>query len=189
MILPADARYLVFPHLKTTETFWVKGQKLSLEQLLQSAPLARRYEEGSMVIARLCPVDYHRFHFPCDCIPQEPQEINGPLFSVNPIALRRNLSILAENKRVVTSLKTTHFGEILFIEIGATYVGTIHQTYTPGTPCLKGDEKGYFSFGGSSLILLFEPRTIQFDQDLLDYSAKTIEVRALLGQSLGRKPQ
>ena len=105
---------------------------------------------------------------------------------MNPIALRQNLDILTENKRMITSLQTRYFGTVLFIEVGATYVGTIHQTYTPGVPCAKGDEKGYFSFGGSCLILLFEPNTIQFDQDLLDYSAKTIEVRGLLGQSLGK---
>ena len=65
-------------------------------------------------------------------------------------------------------------------------MGAIHQTFTPFEQYAKGDEKGYFSFGGSSLVLLFEPGTIQFDQDLLDASSERIEVRCLMGQSLGR---
>ncbi len=183
--LPADGRYLVFQDLKNTEGFWVKGKKFSLSELLQDSLLAARYENGSMVIARLCPTDYHRFHFPTACTPGKAQPINGPLYSVNPIALQRNIAILSENKRVITHLDTPHFGTILYIEIGATHVGSIHQTYRADHPCMKGDEKGYFSFGGSCIIMLFEPNTITFDKDLIEPSAEKIEVRGLMGQSLG----
>ena len=86
---------------------------------------------------------------------------------------------------MLTKLHTKNFGTILYIEVGATYVGSIHQSFIPHESYAKGEEKGYFSFGGSSLILLFEPNKICFDQDLLDISAKKIEVRALLGQSMG----
>lgn len=185
-ILPADARYLVFPEIEKAGGFWVKGEKFSLKELLGDSQLAQRYQNGSMVIARLCPVDYHRFHFPCACIPGEAKLINGPLFSVNPIALKRNINILSENKRMITELQTQDFGNVLYLEIGATYVGSIHQTYPSGKLCKKGMEKGYFSFGGSSLILLFEPKRIIFDQDLIESSAKKMEVRGWLGQSLGR---
>ncbi len=185
-VLPADARYLVFPDIDQDDGFWVKGKKFSLRNLLQSSELAVRYSNGAMVIARLCPVDYHRFHFPCQCIPGKAQLINGPLYSVNPIALKRNIEILSENKRMITELQTQNFGKVLYIEVGATYVGSIRQTYVPGEPFDKGDEKGYFSFGGSCLILLFEPGRIVFDQDLIDISSKKMEVRGLLGQSLGR---
>jgi phosphatidylserine decarboxylase len=184
-VLPADARYLVFPNIDQADGFWIKGKKFSLEALLQNHELANRYAQGSMVIARLCPVDYHRFHFPFECIPGEVKRINGPLFSVNPIALKRNIEILSENKRTITELQTKEFGRVLYIEVGATYVGSIHQTFTPGKSCAKGEEKGYFAFGGSCLILLFEPNRIVFDQDLLANSAKTIEVRGFFGQSLG----
>ncbi len=184
-VLPADARYLVFPRIDTADGFWVKGKKFSLEALLQDRKLAGRYEAGAMVIARLCPVDYHRFHFPLACVPGAARLINGPLYSVNPMALRRNIEILSENKRMVTELQTKHFGRVLFIEVGATYVGSIHQTYTPHVAHAKGEEKGYFSFGGSCLILLFEPETIVFDRDLIEVSSRKREVRALLGQSLG----
>jgi phosphatidylserine decarboxylase len=185
-ILPADGRYLVYENIEKTDGFFVKGKKFSLEDLLRSRELAQKYAQGSMVIARLAPVDYHRFHFPVNCLPEEPQPICGPLFSVNPAALKKHVEILAENKRVLTPLKTKDFGTVLFIEVGATYVGSIHQTFDPHEPHVKGDEKGYFSFGGSSLVLLFEPSRIKFDQDLIDASNRRIEVLGQMGQSLGR---
>ena len=184
--LIGDARYLVYPDIHSCDGFLVKGKKFSLEQLLKSGTLAHKYQYGGMVIARLCPVDYHRFHFPCNCIPNTPRLINGPLYSVNPIALRKNIDILAENKRVITELHTKQFGTILYIEVGATYVGSIHQTFNPNEHHAKGDEKGFFEFGGSCVILLFPPFRIQFDQDLIDASRQGIEVKGLLGQSLGR---
>jgi phosphatidylserine decarboxylase len=185
-VLPADARYLVYPNIDQADGFWVKGKKFSLHTLLQSDGLAKRYAGGAMVMARLCPVDYHRFHFPCACTPGKAELINGPLYSVNPIALRRRIEILSENKRMITELHTANFGTVLYIEVGATYVGSIHQTYTPGKSYAKGDEKGYFAFGGSCLLLLFEPNRIVFDQDLIDVSSRKMEVLGKLGQSLGR---
>jgi phosphatidylserine decarboxylase len=169
-----------------SDGFIVKGKKFSLETLLQDSDLAKQYANGSMVIARLCPTDYHRFHFPCNCIPERSYNIAGDLFSVNPLALRKNIHILSQNKRQITILHSKNFGKILFIEVGATYVGSIHQTFVPGEPYAKGDEKGYFSFGGSSLILLFEPNCIQFDQDLIEASGQRMEIRGLMGQSMGR---
>ncbi len=185
-IIPADGRYLVYQNIESCDGFVVKGKKFPLERLLGSKELCHTYKEGSMVIARLAPCDYHRFHFPADCIPLEPRLINGPLFSVNPIAIKQNVELLAENKRVLTVLETKDYGNILFIEIGATNVGSIHQTYIPNKPYKKGDEKGYFSFGGSSLILLFEKDKIQFADDLISNSAKHIETLCQFGQSLDR---
>ena len=184
--LPADARYLAYANMQAADGFVVKGKKFSLETLLQDPHLVDRYREGSLLIARLCPTDYHRFHFPCSGTPGAAKLINGPLYSVNPIALKRNIEILAENKRMVTEVSTRNFGTILYIEVGATNVGSIVQTYQPGVMVAKGDEKGYFSFGGSTLILFFEPGRIAFDQDLLDASSRQIEMRGLVGQSLGR---
>lgn len=185
-ILPADGRYLVYQNIADADGFLVKGKKFSLDRLLHDIDLADTYGKGSMVIARLCPVDYHRFHFVCNCIPGEPKFINGPLYSVNPLALKRHIEILTENKRVITPLQSKNFGTVQYIEVGATHVGSIHQTFIPKEPYAKGDEKGYFSFGGSCLILLFEPGRIQFDQDLIDATLRKIEIRGKLGQSLGR---
>lgn len=185
-VLPADARYLVFPEIVATQQFWIKHKPFNLEQLFHDRELAALYAHGSMVIARLAPVDYHRFHFPCHAIPDAPRTIPGPLYSVNPMALKRNLAILWQNKREITLLKTKHFGRVAFIAVGATYVGTIHRSFAPGEPYAKGDEMGYFSFGGSSLILLFEPQAILFDRDLVEHTDGGLETRGLMGQSLGR---
>lgn len=184
IVAPADGRYLFYQDLSLCDGFVVKGKKFSLERLIGSAPLAEKYETGSMAIARLCPSDYHRFHFPIDCTPGETRLINGPLFSVNPIAVKQNVELLTENKRMITPLVTQEHGTILFIEIGATNVGSIHQTFTPGKFYKKGEEKGYFSFGGSSIILLFEPGRIQFAPDLLRCSEQHIEILCLFGQPL-----
>jgi phosphatidylserine decarboxylase len=185
LIAPADARYLVFPAIDAADGFWVKGKKFSVEELVQDAQLAKRYAKGAMAIARLCPVDYHRFHFPCDALPSPARLINGPLYSVSPLALKKNISYLSENKRMITTLQTKEFGTVLFIEVGATNVGSIHQTFTPNHPCVKGEEKGYFSFGGSCILLLFEKERISFDADLIRASNEKVETLVLLGQSLG----
>jgi phosphatidylserine decarboxylase len=185
-ILPSDARYLVFSNISQTYDFYVKGQNFNLKEFLKDEGLAKKYENGSMVIARLCPADYHRFHFPFDCIPKKPNLINGYLYSVNPIALRKNIKIFSQNKRVITKLVTENFGEVLYIEIGATNVGSIHQGFTPDNEYKKGDEKGFFSLGGSSVVLLFEKDKIEFEKDLLVNSNKKIETKALFGQPLGK---
>ena len=185
-IIPADGRYLFYPQIDKADGFVVKGEKFDLESLLQDKKLAADYAQGSMVMARLCPTDYHRYHFPIDCIPGPTRFINGWLYSVNPAAIKKNIDIFTKNKRTLCVLNSANFGKVLFLEIGATCVGAIHETYVPGKHYLKGAEKGYFSFGASSLILLFPPNTIRFDQDLLDASAQHIEVKCLMGQSMAQ---
>lgn len=185
-VFPADGRHLVFSDLSNVEGFYVKGNQLNLRRLLRDETLFSLYEKGAMVISRLCPIDYHRFHFPCATVPKETKLINGPLFSVNPLALKKHLAILSENKRVLTPLKTKCFGQVLYIEVGATCVGSIQQTFTPNRSYEKGEEKGYFEFGGSCVILLFQPNVIAFDQDLIDASKEQIETYAKMGTSLGR---
>ncbi|MBI3900971.1 MAG: phosphatidylserine decarboxylase [Chlamydiia bacterium] len=186
-VMPADGRYLVFPNLTRSDRFYVKGQTFDLSSFLCDASLAKRFENGAMVIARLCPTDYHRFHFPCEGTPSLAKEIPGPLFSVNPIALQKKLSILSENKRMVTEIQTKHFGSMLFAEVGATCVGSIHQTFNAEKEVKKGDEKGFFSFGGSCVLLFFEEGKIFFDEDLIANSQKGLETKCLFGTSLGRK--
>lgn len=183
LAMPADGRYLVFPNLHQTQGFYVKGQKFNLEAFLQDSVLARRFTNGSMMIVRLCPTDYHRFHFPCAGEPSEALPIKGPLYSVNPVALSKRLHILWENKRAITKFATESAGLVLMVEVGATCVGTIHQTYVPDHFVEKGDEKGFFSFGGSCLVLLFEKGRIVFDRDLVENSARHIETKGLFGSS------
>src|ERR1039458_10628214 len=123
--------------------------KFTLEGLLGDADLAARFSGGSMLISRLCPSDYHRFHFPVAAIPANPRLVKGKLYSVNPIALRRNILYLVRNKRFVTLVESTIFGTVAMVEVGATAVGSIVQSFVPGRPVLKGEEKGMFAFGGS----------------------------------------
>lgn len=186
-IIPADGRYLFHQNIALCDGFVVKGQKFQLAALLQDEKLAAEYACGSMVMARLAPSDYHRFHFPCDCYPTEAKALNGLLHSVNPIAVKQNIAVFSENKRTLTRLASEAFGTLLFIEVGATNVGTIMQTYKPGAFCSKGSEKGYFSFGGSSLLLLFPPGVIQFDADLLAATQAGFEIKCLMGQSMGSR--
>ncbi|QDS87558.1 Phosphatidylserine decarboxylase proenzyme [Rosistilla ulvae] len=185
VVFPADGRHLCVPDLANCDGLFVKGEMFDLPTLLGDAELASRYASGSLLLSRLCPVDYHRFHFPAAGLPGPARLINGPLFSVNPIALRQNIQILATNKRTITALTTERLGTVLLMEIGATCVGGIRQTYDPGSPVAKGDEKGYFRFGGSSTITIFEPGRIVFDDDLVEQSAAHRELYARVGDSLG----
>lgn len=185
-VIPADGRYWFYPRYDQADDIIVKGERFDLATLLDDATLASQYAQGAMVIARLCPTDYHRFHFPCDCIPGKTRLINGWLYSVNPLAIKKDIEIFTQNKRTLCELQTEQFGKVLFLEIGATCVGAIHQTYTPNKFYPKGAEKGYFSFGASSLILLFPPNSIQFDQDLLNATHQHLEIKCLMGQPMGK---
>ena len=185
VVFPADGRHLGFERASDIQDVFVKGQRFNLPELLGDAQLADRYAHGTLVLSRLCPVDYHRFHFPAAGTPAETRTIEGPLFSVSPIALRQHLSFLWTNKRTLTRLKTRRFGTVLLLEIGATCGGTIAQTFRPNNPVAKGDEKGYFAFGGSSTITLFEPGTIRLEADLREHSARQTELYARIGSRLG----
>ncbi len=184
-VIPADGRYRFFPNIAACNGFLVKGQKFDLKTLLQDEQLADRYAQGTMIMARLCPTDYHRYHFPVDCTPGPTTLINGWLYSVNLLALKGNIQIYTQNKRARCLLKTTEFGDVLFMEVGATNVGSINQTYLPHRAYSKGAEKGFFSFGASSLLLFFEPNRLLLDEDLLNAPFE-LEIRCLMGQSLGR---
>jgi phosphatidylserine decarboxylase len=184
-VCPADGRYLCFQNLNQIKNFWIKGKKFQLSTFLNDSSLEKLFKEGSMVIARLCPSDYHRYHFPVSGIAGDTKLINGALFSVNPIALYKNFLILQENKRSITLIESEHFGTVAYIEIGATNVGSIHQTFKPHSNVFKGDEKGYFSFGGSCVVILFQKGKVELDHDLCENTLKGFETKCLMGQSLG----
>jgi phosphatidylserine decarboxylase len=184
-VLPADGRHLAFPNLDAAAGFYAKGQKFSLAAFLGRADLAAEFAGGSMLISRLCPVDYHRFHFPVGGVPGEARLINGWLYSVSPLALRRHLAYLWENKRMVTLLESPEFGRVALCEVGATMVGSIFQTFAPGHSVAKGAEKGLFKFGGSCVVTIFKPGRIRLDEDLVQQSAAGLEVYARMGERLG----
>jgi phosphatidylserine decarboxylase len=185
-VFPADGRHLGFQNIEQAEGIFVKGAKFALEKLCASRELAERYRCGAIVLSRLCPVDYHRFHFPVSGIPGKPLLIDGPLYSVNPLALKKNINYLAENRRASTKIQTDLFGEVLMFEVGATCVGSFEYSFTPGVPMRKGDEKGFFKFGGSETITLFEPGKIKLADDLLENSRIGRELYARMGDLMGR---
>lgn len=186
-VFPADGRHLGFSDLSRLDGIFVKGRFFDLRRLLQDRELTEQYQDGTMVLSRLCPLDYHRFHFPVAGLPTRPTLINGPLYSVNPIALRQNIHIFTENKRAYCRVQSPEFGQVLMFEVGATNVGSFEYTYTPGQPVAKGDEKGFFKFGGSSMITLFEKDRIRLDADLIENTRNTRELYARMGDHLGRK--
>ncbi len=184
-VFPADGRHLGFPDIEAAAGFYVKGSKFSFAELLGDATVAEKFAGGAMLISRLCPVDYHRFHFPVNGTPAESRLIDGWLYSVSPVALRRRLRYLIENKREVTLIESPEFGTVGMIEVGATNVGSIRQSFVPGRPVKKGDEKGLFAFGGSCVITIFQRGRIKFDADLVEQSANHLELYARMGDRLG----
>ena len=185
VVFPSDGRHLLVEDVAACRDFFVKGMRFDLSALLGSADLARRFANGSMLISRLCPVDYHRFHFPCEGVPGAPHLINGDLFSVSPIALRKRPSILWENKRYLTEINSPRLGNVLFLEIGATCVGTVVHTSEVGSQVAKGLEKGYFRFGGSCVITVFEQGKVAWDADLIEHGNAGREVYAWMGERCG----
>lgn len=183
--LPADARHSGWQDAAEMEGVFVKNQRFDLPALLGSAELAEKYAHGTVVLSRLCPVDYHRFHFPVAGVPEAPVRIPGPLASVSPYCLRHNLAWLWTNKRELTVLHTENVGDVLCLAVGATGVGAIYQTYEPGKPVDKGDEHGYFGFGGSTVMTFFEPGKVKLADDILTNTANCIETFARMGDVLG----
>ncbi len=184
-VLPADGRHLAFQNVDAATGFYAKGQRFDLKAFLGDEALAAKFAGGSLLVSRLCPVDYHRFHFPVAGTPGEARLINGFLYSVSPIALRRNLAYLWENKRAVTLVESPVFGTVAVCEIGATMVGSIMQTHVPGRAVPKGEEKGLFKFGGSCVVTIFQPGRIRLDADLVEQTAAGLEVYARMGERLG----
>lgn len=194
-VFPADGRHLVFPNVEQADGFYVKGAKFSLSELFgeEALPenqreLSKKFAGGAMVISRLCPVDYHRFHFACAGVPGEPRLINGVLYSVSPIALRRNINYLVQNKRMLTEMESAEFGSVACFEIGATNVGSIMHSNEPGRAVVKGAEKGLFKFGGSCVVTIFQADRIRFDEDLVAQSCDFIETYARMGDRMGVAP-
>lgn len=183
----AEARYFAMAQLDPAQRFPVKGIALTAAELVGDSALAKPFERGPAFIARLCPVDYHRFHFPDDGHVVATAHRAGPLHSVNPLALQFKPDILITNERQVSILDTDHFGKLAYVEVGATMVGKIVQTHPPAKPFARGDEKGYFLFGGSTVVVLGEAGKWTPDADLLEQSARGVETLVRLGERIASR--
>ena len=182
-VSPADGKILAYGNISNSD-FIIKGTRFNVVSFLNHARLAQKYLDGTLVIIRLAPFDYHRFHFPISGSVSPIIRIDGDYYSVNPLALRKMAEIFCLNKREFTILSNPQFGNVVMTEVGATMAGSIVQTYT-GNSAKKGEEKGYFKFGGSTVVLLFEKGKIRIDEDLLINTLKGYETAVREGEKIG----
>jgi phosphatidylserine decarboxylase precursor len=177
VVSPADCRSVVFNTLDQAQAIWVKGREFTLQRLLGDAypEDAKRYIGGSLGIFRLAPQDYHRFHIPVDGIMGEPKPIDGEYYTVNPMAIRSALDVYGENIRVIVPIDSEVHGRVMVICVGAMMVGSTVITRKAGERVHRAEELGYFKFGGSTLLLLFEPGQMKYDDDLHDNSKSALE--------------
>lgn len=187
-VSPGDGRLLVFPAIDDDTISYVKWAPIRLMDLFNSDPeLVERYRGGACGVLRLCPSDYHRFHFPASGMVGPTTVVPGLLHSVNPYVLEQaTMPVFALNKRTLCSLQTKSFGEVLLMEVGAMGVGSIVQTSGANRRVEAGEEKGYFKFGGSTTIFFLEPGRIAFADDLIANSHAGLETLVRMGESLGR---
>lgn len=180
---PADGRVLVYPQLQQTTLLPIKGKSFTVDALLGMP--AAGYAGGSLAVVRLCPADYHRFHFPCDARVIAQHRIPGRYHSVNTLVVAMGVDVFSENERQVTLLENEQLGEFALVEVGAFGVGSIVQTFT-GAEVRKGEEKGYFQYGGSTIVLLFRRERVEFCPDLVAHSAEGIETFLRAGELLAK---
>jgi phosphatidylserine decarboxylase len=183
LVSPADGKLLAYNDL-AGQDFIVKGYRFNVYEFLRDSSLAKEFADGSMIIVRLAPVDYHRFHFPVDGTLLYEKKVKGTYYSVNPLALRRKVKLLCENERSYTVISSDLFGKMVMAEVGATMVGSIVQT-SRGPQVVKGEEKGYFKFGGSTVILLFRKEAVRIDPDLLLNTVNDLETAVKMGEHIG----
>ncbi len=182
-VSPADGKILAYADISNSD-FIIKGYRFDIFSFLNHAGLAQNYLDGTLVIIRLAPFDYHRFHFPISGTVLPITRIDGEYYSVNPLALRKMAEIFCLNKREFTIISNPLFGDVVMTEVGATMVGSIVQTYARNF-AKKGEEKGYFKFGGSTVVLLFEKNKIRIDNDLLMNTLKGYETVIKEGERIG----
>ncbi|MBE6062486.1 MAG: phosphatidylserine decarboxylase [Clostridium butyricum] len=187
LISPGDGRLTAYENIDLNKIVQIKGLTYTLRELIKNDSIASKYENGTCIILRLCPTDYHRFHFIDSGTIGTNHKIKGSYYSVNPIALKSIPKLFCENKREWSILKSDNFGDILTIEVGATCVGSIIQTYSENSKINKGDEKGYFKFGGSTTILFLEKGVAKIDEDIITQTQLGFECIVKLGEHIGHK--
>ena len=183
---PSDGRLMLYLNADASSPFPLKGATKSLRKIVGSDN-APDFTDGryDIAVVRLAPVDYHRFHFPCDCrTPEPPLVIPGEYHSVNPIALLRRPDVYVDNERQVVACDAA-FGRFWMIDVGAFGVGTIVQTYS-GETHAKGDERGYFKFGGSTVVIVTRAGALKFDDDIVKNSSEGVETLVKCGEKIAQ---
>lgn len=184
IVSPADGKVLAFEGVDNLDAFFVKGQSFSVDKFLRNLEMGEKYDGGTLIITRLAPVDYHRFHFPASGHISPSRLINGFYSSVSPYSVKGRIKTYWENKREYSMLKTSNAGDIVLAEVGATMVGSIVQNYEPYTDVTKGQEKGWFKFGGSTVVMLLEPGKVAVDSDILANTRNGFETTIRMGEKI-----
>lgn len=185
LISPADSKVLVYP-IRDGLVMPIKESEYTVSSLLQNEALAKQYENGWAVVLRLCVDDYHRYCFAASGSKEPDVFIPGKLHTVQPIALRMR-PIFCENARSYTMIHTEQFGDMVQMEVGALLVGKIvnHNSDTV-KDVLAGEEKGYFAFGGSTVVLLFSENSFEPDEELIQNTRADLETIVRFGESIGK---
>ena len=179
LISPADSKLLVYEIEKDT-VMRIKGRTYTADEILGDSENAKEFAGGYALVFRLTVDDYHRFCYPDKGCLISKRFIKGKLHTVSPVS--KNHKIYMENTRLVNLLKTEKFGTIAYIEVGAMLIGRIVDN---GTDVFeKGQEKGYFEPGGSTVILLV--KNVEIDKDIMEQSASGIETKVRYGERIGR---
>ena len=184
LISPCDSKLTVYKISKNS-IFRIKGSRYRVRDLLQNDFLAQRYCGGYCLIFRLEVDDYHRYCYIDNGIKTDNTFIAGELHTVNPIALEK-YNIYKRNSREYTVLHTEHFGDVVQVEVGAMMVGRIVNHHGE-CAFFRGQEKGKFEFGGSTIVMLFSKDSIVPDRDILVNSSQGIETVVKYGEKIGVK--
>lgn len=188
LISPSDGKVSVYP-IDETSVFTVKHTSYTLKSLLRNSRLADKFNGGYACFVRLTVDDYHRYCYVDQGQKSRDVYIPGVYHTVNPVA-NEVYPIYKENSRCYTLLRTEHFKDVLFMEVGALMVGKIsnHQPQA-GYAFNRGEEKGYFEFGGSTIVLLFEKNGAVPRDDLLANTLAGCETKIKMGEWLGHSPE
>lgn len=184
LISPCDSKLTCY-EINEDLIFNVKNSKYSLESMLDDKSLAEKYKNGLLLVFRLSPEDYHRYHFIDDGKFIKKYNIKGKLHTVNPIVYDK-YEVFKENSREVSILDTKNFNEVIYVEVGALLVGKIKNIINKGK-FKKKDIKGYFEFGGSTVILVIKKGIININDNIIENSKKGIETIVKYGQTIGKK--
>ena len=155
------------------------------EQLLRNGELAKEYAGGTLLIFRLTVDDYHRYGYPDSGVKGETVHIKGVYYTVNPIAFR-NYRVFRENTREYTVLHSDNFDDLVIMEVGATLVGRISNLHG-ARRVSRGEEKGHFDFGGSTIVMLVKPGVLRVDEDILRNNADGCETVIRYGERIGER--
>ena len=183
LVAPCDGKLTVYP-ITAEGLFDIKHSVYSVKDLLRDEGLAREFEGGTCLIFRLTPDDFHRYSFMDDGRVLETKALPGVLHTVRPIAFRR-YPVFSENAREFAVLETAHFGKVIQMEVGALFVGRIVNH--PLTAFIRGQEKGKFEFGGSTVILLLQKGAAVIDEELLENTRNQLESIVRLGCPIGQR--